>query len=441
MPAPSDPTRVRPVLLALEDRTVPAGNVTARVIDGTLFVDGDAAANAVTIAGTGWQSVAVRPGDNDTTVNGLPGGAGVFLGDITRGIVVRGGDGEDTLRLEGVRNRHYIGVFAGGGEDEVVLAGVEAKGAVEIVGGVADDVVRLENSHFRKTVSVDLGTGDDRVEATGSRFRDRSFLSGGEGDDAFGRTDSRFSRAVSYTLFETVTNGPLPPVSVPDDGLAPSAAITSPAGESTAAERVPFSISFSEPVSGFDPTELGVTNGTLADFAVVSDSLYTVNVIPTEDGAITLSLPANVVTDASGQGNTAAAPLTVRSIRTDAGMSDTAPAESDPNFVPTGSGLAVWDVQVGSGTAVTADDTVTVFYSGWLTDGTLFDSARTDGQPATFPLSNLIAGFREGMVGMQPGGIRRFRIPPELGYGAAGSPPNIPSNATLLFEVKLAAVS
>lgn len=438
------PFGFRPQVLPLEDRLTPAGDVTARVVDGTLFIDGDARANAVTVAGTGWRSVAVRPGDADTTINGQAPGKGVFLGDITRGIVIRTNDGEDTVRLENVRFKKYIGVFTGGGEDEVVLTGVDARGTVQIDTGVADDTVSVSNSKFRRTLAVNLGDGDDLVNVSGSKLRDRTFFVGGDGNDRFGRSDNKFTRSVSYIGFETVDLNrlisPPAPVVPPDDQVAPNVSISSSAGESTPAAQVPFRVTFSEPVTGFDATDMGVTNGTVTNFTAISPSEFTFAVIPAADGAITVSVPGNVAFDATGLGNTAAVPRTVRSIRTDAGMTNTVPDVNDPNFVPTGSGLAVWDIQVGSGTAVTANSTVQVFYTGWLTNGTVFDQARTTGQPASFPLSNLIAGFREGMIGMQPGGIRRFRIPPELGYGAAGTS-NIPPNSTLIFEVKLVAVS
>jgi FKBP-type peptidyl-prolyl cis-trans isomerase FkpA len=434
----------RPQLLPLEDRLTPAGDVTARVVNGTLFIDGDERSNAVTVAGTGWRSVAIRPGDADTTINGRAGNQPLFIGDIFRGIVIRTNDGEDTVRLENIHSKKYIGVFTGGGEDEVVLAGLDARGAVEIDTGVADDLVRVTDSKFRRTLAVNLGDGDDQVDVSGSKLRARTFFVGGEGTDAFGRANNKFTRSVSYTGFETVELNrlvvPPTPSVPPDDGVAPTVVISSSAGESTPAAQVPFRVTFSEPVTGFDVEDMGVTNGTPTNFTAISATDFTFAVIPAADGAITVSVPGNVAFDATGLGNADATPLTVRSIRTDAGMTNTVPNVNDPNFVPTGSGLAVWDVQVGSGTAVTAGNTVQVFYTGWLTNGTVFDQARTTGQPASFPLSNLIAGFREGMIGMQPGGIRRFRIPPELGYGAAGTS-TIPPNSTLIFEVKLVAVS
>lgn len=434
------PTRFRPNLLPLESRTNPAGNVSAQVIAGTLFVDGDSAANSVVVAGTGWRSVAVRPGDADTTINGQAGG--LFLGDITRGIVVRTGDGEDTVLLDGVQNRHYIGVFSGGGEDVVTLQSVTSRGGGEVVTGDAADTVRVVNSTFRKTVVIELEAGDDTLEVIGSNVRGRTRFAGGEGTDTFATDGSSFAKSVGYRTFESVLSGPLPPVVSPPPVVAPpTATLGSSAGETTAASPIPITLAFSEAVSGFELNDLGVTNGTPSNLATADNTVFTFDVTPEADGTVTVSVPADVATDADGQGNTIATPLTVRSIRTDAGMTNTVPDVNDANFVPTGSGLATWDIQTGGGAAVTAETTrVEVFYTGWLTDGTVFDSARTAGQPAGFDPNGLIAGFREGLQGMAPGGIRRFRIPPELGYGSSGTG-SIPPNSTLIFEVKLVKVT
>jgi hypothetical protein len=82
-------------------------------------------------------------------------------------------------------------------------------------------------------------------------------------------------------------------------------------------------------------------------------------------------------------------------------------------------GLEVWDVKEGKGEAVKPGATVTIHYTGWLTDekATKFDSSVDRGEKATFPLNRLIKGWQEGIPGMKPGGVRRLKIPAELAYG------------------------
>jgi FKBP-type peptidyl-prolyl cis-trans isomerase len=99
-------------------------------------------------------------------------------------------------------------------------------------------------------------------------------------------------------------------------------------------------------------------------------------------------------------------------------------------------GLEVWDAKEGQGEAVKPGATVTVHYTGWLTDGKQFDSS-VGGRPVTFPLSRVIRGWQEGIPGMKPGGVRRLKIPAELGYGKSGAGSDIPPNAVLVFEVEL----
>src|SRR5262249_51112221 len=130
-------------------------------------------------------------------------------------------------------------------------------------------------------------------------------------------------------------------------------------------------------------------------------------------------------------------PITGLSPKDASGMTDTFPNPSDPNFHDLGDGVKTWDVAIGEGTAVQAGDTVKVFYTGWLaSDGTQFETNRT-GTPLNQPLANLIQGWQEGVPGMKPGGIRRLFIPSAKAYGVAGSPPKIPGNADLVFEIKL----
>jgi FKBP-type peptidyl-prolyl cis-trans isomerase FkpA len=109
--------------------------------------------------------------------------------------------------------------------------------------------------------------------------------------------------------------------------------------------------------------------------------------------------------------------------------------------VTTPSGLKYVDEVIGTGDQARLGRTVSVHYTGTLTDGTKFDSSVDRGQPYEFRLGagSVIRGWDEGILGMRVGGKRRLIVPPELGYGAQGQG-KIPSNATLIFELELVGV-
>lgn len=111
------------------------------------------------------------------------------------------------------------------------------------------------------------------------------------------------------------------------------------------------------------------------------------------------------------------------------------------NVLTTPSGLQYVIEKEGTGAQPTAEDEVTVHYTGKLLDGKVFDSSVNRGEPATFPLNRVIPGWTEGVQLMKEGAKYTFFIPSDLAYGAQGVPGAIPPHSTLIFEVELIKVN
>lgn len=114
-----------------------------------------------------------------------------------------------------------------------------------------------------------------------------------------------------------------------------------------------------------------------------------------------------------------------------------AAAAASSGVKTTYSGLQYEVLKPGTGRRPTSYNKVKVHYHGYLPNGTVFDSSVQRGQPATFGLNQVIAGWREGIPLMKEGAKYRFTVPPHLAYGERGSPPKIGPNQTLKFDVEL----
>ena len=106
----------------------------------------------------------------------------------------------------------------------------------------------------------------------------------------------------------------------------------------------------------------------------------------------------------------------------------------DPGLKDIGHGLKIRDLKEGTGPEVPSGATIRANYTGWLTNGSVFDSSKN--RPIEFSLNKVVQGWSRGIPGMKVGGIRKLVIPAALGYGPEGRGDKIPPNATLIFEVE-----
>jgi peptidylprolyl isomerase len=117
----------------------------------------------------------------------------------------------------------------------------------------------------------------------------------------------------------------------------------------------------------------------------------------------------------------------------------TSPTAEDKGLKDLGEGLKIRDLKEGTGPVATDESQVEVYYTGWLTDGTVFDSSAQRRETITFGLNGVIEGWKKGIPGMKVGGVRKLVVPAALGYGARAQG-KIPPNSTLIFEVQLVGI-
>ncbi len=117
-------------------------------------------------------------------------------------------------------------------------------------------------------------------------------------------------------------------------------------------------------------------------------------------------------------------------------------ATDSGDWVELKKGVKIKDIVVGDGDEVRRGKNVSVHYTGWLEDGTKFESTHDRGATFAFKLGDgrVVQGWEIGMIGMRKGGKRHILIPPKMAYGGRGVPGRIPKNATLLFEIEVLAV-
>jgi cyclophilin family peptidyl-prolyl cis-trans isomerase len=385
-------SRFRPSVESLEDRSVPAGNVTATLTGGgTLLITGDGAANSVRIQGN--SSATLNISSTDTTINNQTGS--VTLGVFRGSIIIAMGDGNDSVVIDRVLTRGMLSIDMGAGDDSLAITTSAVRKDAIIGMGDGNDSVTLRPVLMSGNALVDVGAGDNRVNVAGSDFKAGAYLAAGAGTNSLGVSHSTFKVPPATSGFTQTINALLPAaandsatvatgasviinltgndsagegainpativitdqpdhgsltfnndgtVSYKNDGTAnatdsfrytvmnskggisniatatisitgivgPTVAVTSTAGTVTKTSPIPFTATFSDSVTGFTQAEITVANGTVTTFTPIDAKTYNFTVTPTGQGAVVVTVPANVAQNGIGLNNSASTATTV----------------------------------------------------------------------------------------------------------------------------------
>lgn len=295
--------RFVPVVEGLEDRTVPAGGVSAMVFDGVLYIAGDDAANAVSVTGVGGNTVRVTSLDGTTVINGQTTGS-VLIGGVKKGYHAVMGAGDDVLIYDRTTGKGGVNVDMGAGNDVAMLTLAGHRGPTKFLGGDGNDVIELRTGEVRKDLLIDTGAGDDQVNISGFRGRGAGSLFNTGGTDFLNGQGFLFKRFLQVG-FQTGTQPALIPAAPAADTTAPSVSLTSSTAAAFRTGTADFTATFSEDVTGFGAGGITVTNGTLGAVTQVDARTFRFSVTPTGQGAVTAQVNAGAATDAAGNGNTA----------------------------------------------------------------------------------------------------------------------------------------
>jgi hypothetical protein len=274
----------------LEDRSVPAGNVSVSVSDGVLLIQGDDAANQIFVQGVGDSTISVQSLDG-TTINGQSQG-GIFANVDSYRIDMFGG--ADLVQMDNLRGDGSLVANMGDGNDVFLINNAEHHGMTFITGGSGNDSLVLGSSTFRNFMAIDTGVGEDQVI---------TFLSGAmrvamvnpSGNDFF---DNQGSAFVTFAQ-AGFTNAPRP-----IDNTPPTPTLSSSATSTTKDQPIAFAVSFDEDVVGFDATDLLVTGGTVTSFTQQDARNYKFEVTA-GDGVVTAMIAAGAATDIAGNASVA----------------------------------------------------------------------------------------------------------------------------------------